>query len=90
MEGTVPYGNKCILQLRGVRPFLSDKFDIKQHPRHKYLDEADKNNRFDITEYMKSKTAVPKPEQEFEYFEYKGLDNSSEKVYSISDERSQK
>ena len=71
-EIAVMDGNKCILQLRGVRPFLSDKFDIKQHPRYKYLDEADKNNRFDITEYMKTKSAVPKQEQEFEYFEYKG------------------
>ncbi len=62
--------NKSILQLHEVRPFLSDKFDIKQHPRYKYLDEADKKNRFDITEYMNRKPAVPKPEQEFEYYEY--------------------
>ena len=70
-EIAVMDGNKCILQLRGVRPFLSDKYDIKRHPRYKYLDEADKNNRFDITEYMKAKSAVPKPDQEFEYYEFK-------------------
>ena len=45
-------GSKCILQLRGVRPFLSDKYDITKHPYFKYLSDADKRNAFDITKYL--------------------------------------
>ena len=41
-------GGKCILQLRGVRPFLSDKYDITRHPNFKYTADADKRNTFDI------------------------------------------
>lgn len=70
-EIAVMDGSKCILQLRGVRPFLSDKFDIRQHPRYKYLDEADEKNKFDIAAFLSEKTAVPKPDQVFEYFEFK-------------------
>ena len=43
-EIAVMDGGKCILQLRGVRPFFSDKFDITKHPRYKYLADADKKN----------------------------------------------
>lgn len=64
-------GNKCILQLRGVRPFLSDKFDIRKHPRYKYLAEADPGNTFDIAKYLKQQSAVPDRDQIFEYYEYK-------------------
>ena len=39
---------KCILQLRGVRPFLSDKYDLTQHPNYKYTSDYDKKNTFDI------------------------------------------
>lgn len=70
-EIAVMDGSKCILQLRGVRPFLSDKFDIKKHPRYKYLAEADKRNAFDVTKFLTQKPAVPKPDQEFEFYEYK-------------------
>lgn len=45
-------GSKCILQLRGVRPFLSDKYDITKHPYFKYLSDADKRNAFDIAKYL--------------------------------------
>lgn len=45
-------GSKCILQLRGVRPFLSDKYDITKHPYFKYLSDADKRNAFDISKYL--------------------------------------
>ena len=69
-ELAVMDGSKCILQLRGVRPFFSDKFDIKQHPRYKYLAEADSKNKFDVTAYLAEKNAIPKLGQEFEYFEY--------------------
>ena len=52
-EITIMYGSKCIFQLRGVRPFLSEKFDIKKHKNYKYLEDFDKKNAFDIEEYMK-------------------------------------
>ena len=70
-EIAVMDGNKCILQLRGVRPFLSDKYDIKKHPRYKYLAEADKRNTFDVAKYLKQKSAVPARDQEFDYYEFK-------------------
>lgn len=69
-ELAVMDGSKCILQLRGVRPFFSDKFDIKQHPRYKFLAEADPKNKFDVTEYLAERKAVPGLEDEFEYFEF--------------------
>ena len=47
-ELAVMDGGKCILQLRGVRPFLSEKFDITKHPNYKYLSDYDKKNAFDI------------------------------------------
>ena len=52
-EITVMDGDKCILQLRGVRPFLSDKFDITKHKNYKLLEDYDKKNLFDIESYMK-------------------------------------
>ncbi|HCT4862574.1 TPA: type IV secretory system conjugative DNA transfer family protein [Enterococcus faecalis] len=54
-EITVMDGGKCILQLRGVRPFLSDKFDITKHKNYKLLEDYDKKNLFDIESYMKRK-----------------------------------
>ena len=70
-EIAVMDGNKCILQLRGVRPFFSDKYDIKEHPRYKYLAEADKKNFFDVKEFLSDRPAVPKPDQEFDLYEFK-------------------
>ena len=54
-EITVMDGGKCIFQLRGVRPFLSDKFDITKHKNYKLLEDYDKKNLFDIESYMKNK-----------------------------------
>ena len=54
-EITVMDGSKCIFQLRGVRPFLSDKFDITKHKNYKLLEDYDKKNLFDIESYMKRK-----------------------------------
>ena len=51
-EIAVMDGGKCILQLRGVRPFLSEKFDITKHPRYKYLADADKKNTFDVDRFL--------------------------------------
>ena len=54
-ELAVMDGGKCILQLRGVRPFLSDKYDITQHPNYKYTADADPKNAFDIEGYLKAR-----------------------------------
>jgi len=48
-------GNKCILQLRGLRPFLSPKYDLKKHPNYKYTAETDKNNAFDAAGFISTK-----------------------------------
>ena len=70
-EIAVMDGNKCILQLRGVRPFLSDKYDIKKHPRYKYLAEADNRNTFDVAKYLNQKSALPDQNQIFDFYEYR-------------------
>ena len=57
-EITVMDGGKCIFQLRGVRPFFSDKFDITKHKNYKFLEDYDKKNVFDIEEYIKRKGKV--------------------------------
>ena len=51
-------GGKCILQLRGVRPFLSDKYDLTQHPNYKLTSDFDEKNRFDIEKYLNRKTKI--------------------------------
>ena len=51
-ELAVMEGGKCILQLRGVRPFLSDKYDLTQHPNYKYTAGYDKKYTFDIEKYL--------------------------------------
>ena len=57
-EITVMDGGKCILQLRGVRPFLSDKYDITKHKNYKLLEDHDKRNAFDVEKYLKRKDDV--------------------------------
>lgn len=57
-EITVMNGGKCIYQLRGVRPFLSDKFDITKHKNYKLLEDYDKRNAFDVEVYIKKKVRV--------------------------------
>ena len=57
-EITVMNGGKCIFQLRGVRPFLSDKFDITKHKNYKLLEDYDKRNIFDIEGYIKQRGKV--------------------------------
>ena len=61
-------GSKCILQLRGVRPFLSRKYDITQHPNYKYLADFDKKNTFDIERFLSTKLK-PKPSEVYDVFE---------------------
>ena len=67
-ELAVMDGNKCILQLRGVRPFLSDKFDITKHKRYKELSDYDKKNEFDIQKYLEHKLILKK-DMVFEMYE---------------------
>lgn len=57
-EITVMDGGKCIFQLRGVRPFLSDKFDITKHKNYKLLEDCDQRNIFDIEGYIKQRGKV--------------------------------
>jgi len=61
-ELAVMDGGKCILQLRGVRPFLSDKYDITKHPNYKYLSDFDKRNTFNIEKYLSTKLKVKSKE----------------------------
>ena len=73
-EIAVMDGSKCILQLRGVRPFFSDKFDITKHPRYQYLSDADKKNVFDVERYMKRRPASVKPDEPFDMYELNASD----------------
>ena len=57
-------GSKCILQLRGVRPFLSDKYDLTQHPNYKLTSDYDSKNTFDIEKYLNRKEKI-NPNDEF-------------------------
>ena len=77
-EIAVMDGGKCILQLRGVRPFFSDKYDITKHPRYRYLSDADKKNTFDVERYMKRRPAIVKPDEPFEMYELKASDLETE------------
>jgi len=69
-------GEKCILQVRGARPFFSKKFDIEKHPNYKYLSDADKANKFNVAEYLapfkKSREAL-----------LRGIDPKNAKHFSV-------
>lgn len=69
-------GGKCILQLRGVRPFMSNKFDITKHPNYKYLSDADPRNNFDIEKYLSTRLK-PKSDEVYEVFEVDASDESA-------------
>ena len=66
-------GGKCILQLRGVRPFLSDKYDITKHPNYKFLSDADPKNNFDIEKFLSTRLKT-KPEDTFDTYEINEID----------------
>ena len=68
-------GGKCILQLRGVRPFMSNKFDITKHPNYKYLSDADPRNNFDIEKYLSTQLKT-KPDEVYQVFEVDASDVS--------------
>jgi type IV secretion system protein VirD4 len=67
-ELAVMDGSKCILQLRGARPFLSKKYDITKHPNYKYLSDYDKKNTFNIERFLKKRLKV-KPDDVYEVYE---------------------
>lgn len=74
-ELAVMDGGKCILQLRGVRPFISDKYDITAHPNYKYLSDADPRNAFNIEKFLSTKLKT-KSTDLFEVFETDETDES--------------
>jgi len=71
-EIAVMDNGKCILQVQGVRPFFSDKFDITKHPQYKYLSDADPKNLFDVEKFLKCRLRV-RPEDAFEVYEMKAV-----------------
>lgn len=78
-ELAVMDGGKCILQLRGVRPFLSDKYDITKHPQYKHLSDYDKRNAFDIEKY-RSRKLVIKPEEKFDLYDVGEIEADENKI----------
>ena len=62
-ELAVMDGDKCILQLRGVRPFLSDKYDVTQHPMYQEIGEFDIRNKLDFEKYLKGGIKFKKGEE---------------------------
>ena len=72
-ELAVMDGNKCILQLRGVRPFFSDKYDITKHKRYRELSDYDKRNEFDVEAYMRHRMEVKLTKsEEFDLYVFSG------------------
>ena len=69
-ELSVLDGSKCILQLRGVRPFLSDKYDITRHPNYRYLSDYDEKNRFDVERFLSTEIKAG-PGENCDVFEIK-------------------
>lgn len=68
-ELTTMPGNKCILQLRGLRPFLSPKYDLKQHPNYRYTAEADKRNAFDASKLVNRRMKKLNPNEQYTVYE---------------------
>ena len=66
-------GSKCILQLRGVRPFMSNKYDITKHPKYKMLSDYDKKNEFDIEKFVSTKLKT-KPDEVYDVYEIEAFD----------------
>ncbi len=68
-ELTTMPGDKCILQLRGLRPFFSPKYDLKQHPNYRYTAEADKRNSFDLSRLIKRRMEKLDPDERYTVYE---------------------
>ena len=86
-EIAVMDGGKCILQVRGVRPFFSEKYDITRHPQYKYLSDADKKNAFDVDGYLaamrRRQRQVVTQEEVFDFYE---IDLSDEETGEAAEE----
>ena len=72
-------GNKCILQIRGLRPFYSDKYDITKHPNYKYLSDANPKNTIDVEAYMSRKLKL-KADEEYDVYEIDDVDLDKEEL----------
>ena len=66
-------GSKCVLQLRGVRPFLSDKYDITKHKNYRLLSDSDPKHAFDVGKFVSTRLKV-NPDEKFPVFEYVDAD----------------
>ena len=81
-------GNKCIMMLRGVRPFLSAKYDITRHPRYKYLSDHDKANTFNVEKYL-ARLRRPRPpiapDKPFDFYEIEDADLSDTETDAIGE-----
>ena len=73
-ELAVMDGGKCVLQVQGVRPFFSDKYDITKHPQYKYLSDADPKNAFDVARFLKRRLKAG-PDDVYEVYELEAPDN---------------
>ncbi len=78
-EIAVMDGSKCILQLRGVRPFFSDKYDITRHPNYKYLSDANPRNAFDIEKFLSTRLR-PKPEEIYDVYDIDVEDDGEDTI----------
>ena len=76
-ELAVMDNGKCILQVQGIRPFFSDKFDITKHPQYKYLLDSSKKNYFDIEKFLRRRLTV-RPDDVFECYELEPPSSSEE------------
>ncbi len=85
-ELAVMDGRKCILQLRGVRPFLSNKYDITQHPNYRYLSDADPRNAFDLEKYLSHKHAARLKLREDEPYAVYEVDMDDDEMEEETDE----
>ena len=78
-ELAVMDGGKCLLQVRGVRPFLSRKYDITKHPNYKYLSDFNPKNTFDIEKYLSTRLRV-RPDDLFLNYEISPSELAEESV----------
>ena len=76
-ELTTMPGDKCIIQLRGLRPFFSPKYDLKQHPNYRYTAEADKKNSFDLSRLINRRMEKLDPDEQYTVYEADMLDEAN-------------
>ena len=76
-ELTTMPGNKCILQLRGLRPFFSPKYDLRKHPNFRQTAEADKRNAFDVGKLVNRRMKL-NPNEQYKHYEVSVTDDSAD------------